>query len=109
MSTPARFLTVSASTKRRPAISGGKVGTATTYLAALMVAPIAPIDADLRQRLALETPHELQQSVCDGSKDVKEGDVLVVGSVEYPIKACEDWGPIRGRSFKRLVLEDLKA
>lgn len=108
MSTPARFLTVSASTKRRPAVSAGKVGAATTYLASLMIAPLAPIDADLQQRLALETPHELQQSICDGSKDVKEGDVLVVATVEYPIKACEDWGPIRGRSFKRLVLEDLK-
>jgi predicted transcriptional regulator len=108
MSTPARFLTVTASTKRRPAVSSGKTGAATTYLASLMVAPLAPIDADLRQRLALETPHELQQSICDGTKDVKEGDVLVVSTVEYPIKACEDWGPIRGRSFKRLVLEDLK-
>ena len=108
MSALDRFLTVTASTKRRPAVSSGKVGTATTHLATLMVAPLAPIDADLRQRSALSTPHELQQSICLGSKDVKEGDVLVVATVEYPIRACEDWGPFRGRSFKRLVLEDLK-
>ncbi len=108
MSTPARFLTVTASTKRRPTISSGKVGTATTSIASLLVAPLAPIDSDLRQRLALETPHELLQSVCDGGKDVREGDVLVVAAVEYPIRACEDWGSWRGRSFKRLVLEDLK-
>lgn len=108
MSTPARFLTVTASTKRRPAVSSGKVGSATTNLTSLLVAPLAPVDADLRQRLVLNTPHELLQTVCDNSKDVREGDVLTVSSVDYPIKACENWGSIRGRAYKRLILEDLK-
>lgn len=109
MSGLARFLTVTAATKRRPAIVGGKVGAMVTSVASLQVAPLAPVDADLQQRLALDTPHELLQSLCDGDEDVAEGDVLVVASVEYPIRACEDWGPVRGRSFKRLVVEDLKS
>jgi len=108
MSALARFLTVTASTKRRPAGSSGKFGAATTAVASVQVAPLAPVDADLQQRLALETPHELLQTVCAGSVDVREGDVLVIGAEEYPIRACEDWGPLRGRSFKRLVVEELK-
>lgn len=104
----ARILTTPASTKRRPAMSGGKIGAMTTSVASLLVAPLAPVDADLQQRLALDTPHELLQTVCDGSYDVAEGDVLVVGSVEYPVRACEDWGAVRGRSFRRLVVEQLK-
>lgn len=105
----ARILTTAASTKRRPAMSSGKIGAMTTNVASLLVAPLAPVDADLQQRLALDTPHELLQTVCDGAYDVAEGDVLVVGSVEYPVRACEDWGPVRGRSFRRVVLEDLKS
>ena len=41
------------------------------------------------------------------SLDVKEGDVLVVGSSEYPIKAVEDWAMQKANSpsFRSLAIQ----
>ncbi len=98
--------TVEASTKRTPAISGGKRGAPVTQVASLRCTPLDPVDAELRQRLGLSTPMELLQ-VFTAETDVREGDVLVVGSTEYPIRACEEW-TWRGSAFRRLVVEELK-
>ena len=103
----ARRLTVTASTKRLPVVSGGKRGAATTHLAQLKCTPLDPLTAEISQRVALNTPHETLQTFC-GSGDVREGDILVVGSSEYPIKAVEDWADFRGVTFRVLVVEDLK-
>lgn len=101
-----RFLTVEASTKRAPAISSGKRGTPTTNVSSLSCTPLDPVDAELRQRLALSTPHELLQTFT-GETDIREGDILTVDSTDYPIRACEEWD-WRGATFLRLVVEDLK-
>lgn len=104
-----RFATVTASTKRAPAISGGKRGTPVTEIASLRCTPLDPVDAELRQRLSLETPHELMQTFVDGALDVVEGDILTVGGVDYPIRAVENWTwRHQGSDFRRLILEDLK-
>jgi hypothetical protein len=102
-----RFLTVTASTKRAPAISGGKRGTPTTKISSLLCTPLDPVDPELRQRLALNTPHELLQTFVKGALDILEGDILVVGANEYPIRSCAEWTWESSR-FLRLVLEDLK-
>lgn len=75
-----RFLKVTASTKRVPSISSGKRGTPTTKLTGVACTPLDPVDPELRQRLAINTPHELLQTIADG-----------------------------GSTFYRLILEDLKA
>lgn len=36
--------------------------------------------------------------------DIKEGDYLVVGSREYPIRACQEWAWPSGRGGIRLLL-----
>lgn len=61
-----RMATVTASTKRSPAISGGKRGTPTTNLTELSCTPLDPVDAEVRQRLGLDTPHELLQTFIAG-------------------------------------------
>ena len=61
-----RFLTVTASTKRQPAISGGKRGLAETYLVAIPCTPLDPVDPELMKRMALDTPHEVLQTFVDG-------------------------------------------
>lgn len=105
----ARMATVTASTKRSPAVSGGKRGAPATNIASLSCTPLDPVDPDLRQRLALETPHELLQTFVAGGLDIREGDVLVVGSQEYPIKACGDWWyRPEEADYVRLIVEDLK-
>ncbi len=101
-----RMATVTASTKRTVA-SSGKITAPTTSIASLAITPLYPVDPDLKQRLALQTPHELLQAFTEGTPDVREGDVLVVAGVDYPIKSVADWSGLSG-SYKLLVVENLK-
>jgi hypothetical protein len=101
--------TVTASTKRPPPLSGGVRGAPTTSISSLRCLPLDPIDAELRQRLGIDTPHELRQTCVQGGLDILEGDVLVVGSAQYPIRAVEQWWwPWDGEDTLRLVVEELK-
>ncbi len=75
----ARLATVTASTKRTPAIAAGKRGAPVENVSSLICTPLDPVDPALRQRLALDTPHELLQTFVDG-----------------------------GTTFYHLILEDLK-
>ena len=106
-----RFLTVTASTKRAPTIAGGKRGAAAAKITTLKCTPLDPLDSalssDLRQRLALNTPHELLQTFVEANLDIERGDILVVGSEEYPIRACQEW-TWRGTGYRHLVDEELK-
>lgn len=101
--------TVTASTKRPPAISSGIRGAATTNLSSLSCLPLDPVDAELRARVAIDTPHELLQTFVQDGLDIAEGDILVVDSTEYPIRAVEDWywGPDE-ENYLRLIVEELK-
>lgn len=102
-----KLATVTAQTKRAPAISGGKRGEMEFHLANFKCTPLDVVDAELRQRLTLDTPHELLQTFVDGNLDIREGDLLVVGGKEYPIRAVADW-TWRGSVYRHLVVEDLK-
>lgn len=99
-------MTVTASTKRSPVIASGKRGTPATQVSSLLCTPLDPVDPELRQRLALNTPHELLETFTKET-GIVEGDILVVGSNEYPIRSCAEW-EWRGSYFRRLVVEDLK-
>lgn len=101
------FLTITASTKRSPAISGGKRGAAVTQLASLTTTPLWPVDPEVRQRLALNSPHEVLETYTLAT-DVREGDILVVGASEYPIRACAEWPGLTSMTFQHLIVEDLK-
>lgn len=107
MSSFARLLTVTASTKRPPAVVSGKRGELAAYLSTLKCSPLDPVSAEISQRVALNTPHEVLQAFI-GADDVREGDVLTVGGKDYPIKAVEDWANFRGVTFRVMVLEDIK-
>jgi hypothetical protein len=112
MGTSSTFLMLASetsSTKRPPALSGGVRGAPETFIASLRCLPLAPVDAETRQRLGIDTPHELRQTFIQGGLDIAEGDVLVVGSAEYPIRAVEEWWwPWDGEDTLRLILEELR-
>lgn len=102
-----RFLTVTASTKRAPALSSGRRGAPVAHVTSLKCTPLDPVDPEMRQRLALNTPHELLQTFVKDEYDIAEGDVLVVAAIDYPIRSCAEWD-WRGVTYRRLILEDLK-
>lgn len=66
-----RMLTKTASTKRSPAISGGKRGSPTENLTGLSCTPLDPVAPEIRQRLALDTPHELLECFVGDSNEYK--------------------------------------
>lgn len=105
-----RMATVTASTKRAT-LSSGKRGAPATYLASLACTPLDPADpsmrAEIQQRFKLQTPVELLQTFVDGSLDIKEGDVLVVSTVEYPVRSAAEW-MFRGSRYLHLMVEELK-
>lgn len=89
------FCTVSASTKRNPPPSGGIVGAATTNLASLLITPLWPMNQEIIQTLALNSPREFKQCYCvtsDGTlPDIMESDILVIGANEYPVYWVGEW------------------
>jgi hypothetical protein len=100
---------VTASTKRAPAVSGGKRGTPATNVSSLTCTPLDPVDSEVRQRLMLDSPNTILATFVQGSIDIVVGDILVVGSTEYPIKAVEDfyWPPDQ-TTYRYVVVERLK-
>jgi hypothetical protein len=107
----ARLATVTASTKRSPDVANNKIGAPATNLTGISCTPLDPADpglqSELQQRLALDTPLELLQTFVDADLDIKEGDTLVVGSAEYPIRAVAEW-TWKGSEYLRLLVEQLK-
>ena len=102
-----RMATVTASTKRAAAISAGKRGTPTTKLSSIKCLPLDPVDPELKQRLALDTPHELLQTFVEGNLDIVEGDILTVSGEDYPVRSVADW-VWGGDVYRQLVIELLK-
>jgi hypothetical protein len=112
MTSFSKLATVTASTKRA-SVSGGKRGAPSMNLTGLSITPLDPADpatrAELQHRLGLGTPMELLQTFVAGALDIQEGDVLVVGSNEYPIRAVGDWAAGASASaYRRLIVEELK-
>ncbi len=89
-----RQLTVSASTRRPPAIASGKRGALAEHLPLVYVSPLTPVSIETAQRVGLDSPYNLLQTFTDGDADIADGDELT------PLD-----GPYEGRamSVKRVV------
>lgn len=57
-----KLATVTASTKRSPAIASGKRGSPATNLTGLKCLPLDPVSPEIQRRLGLDTPNELLQT-----------------------------------------------
>lgn len=90
------FCSVTASTKRNATVAGNKKGAAVTYLASLLITPLWPVSNETIRTLDLNSPREMKECYhCpapgEALPDVKERDILVVGSNEYPIDHVSEW------------------
>lgn len=105
--------TTTASTKRPPSLSGGKVGAPATNLASLLIVPLMPVSEATANTTRLDSPRtSFETFAFPGSDninlDVQNGDLLVVGSNEYKIVAVGEWERPSEGSFLHLVVEKLK-
>lgn len=104
----ARLLTVTASTKRNPPPVGGKIGAPALNLAGLPITPLMPISAEIASHFQIESPRESKQCFADGAPDVREGDLLVVSGVEYPVQFVEEWPHPGGVAMTLIVVHQVK-
>lgn len=91
MTSFARLATVTASTKRSGGIVDGLEVGYTENIASLSCLPLDPVDPDIAQGLEDLSFRELLQTAVEKGLDIVEGDILVVDTVEYPIRAVADW------------------
>lgn len=101
-------LATSADVERSPAISGGKRGAPTVVFSGVKITRPLPLDADIQNRLGLNTPHERLQSYLLEDQAVREGDILVLAGEKYPIASVEEWPWPWGGTIRLLILEELK-
>lgn len=96
-------------TKRAPAIAGGKRGAAVDYLDRVLCTPIDPADAEIAARVGLSTPYEVYQTFTK-ELDIVEGDTLVNDTRLFHVRAVFDYDNwMGGDDFRQIVLEQLKA
>lgn len=111
MTTPPfqHMCTATATVKRPPALAGGKRGAPVTVSGvSLAIFPLMPLDPQVRQSLALDTPHTLLMTYTEGSSiNLSEGDLLVVEGVEYPVKRIARW-PYDDFDYYEIIIESLE-
>ena len=99
----AALATVRARTKRASLTGGHQL-----YLYDLKCWPLAPVDAETRKRLDLQTPHTVFETFIEGSYDIRKGDELVIDDVVYPIRSVAPW-PMFTVTRMHLIIEDLRS
>ena len=98
---------VTASTKRSGGITDGLETAYAEEIASLKCLPLDPVSPDLALGIEGLGWRETLQTATQGDLDIVEGDLLVVGSDEYPVRAVAEW-EWRGSEYKLLYLEDRK-
>ncbi|MDY7078014.1 MAG: hypothetical protein SXV54_13950 [Chloroflexota bacterium] len=83
--------TVTASTKRQGAVSGGLSGDMVENIASLNCLPLDPVTPEVAQTMGIEAFAEVLQTMTKGGLDILEGDLFIVGSTEYKVRAVGEW------------------
>ena len=106
----AKMARLAASTKRSGAPDADKHETAfAVSIAALKCIPLSTVEPELAQGLDFGPWYELLKTTVQGGLDIKEGDLLVVGAEEYPIRSVASYyWPPDGTERMVLILQDRK-
>lgn len=102
-----RMASVTASTKRSGGITDGLETAYAEKIASLKCLPLDPVSPDLALGIEGLSWRETLQTATEGDLDIVEGDLFVVATVEYPVRAVAEW-EWKGSEYKMLYLEDRK-
>jgi len=102
-----KMATITASTKRSGGIVDGKETAYTENIASLKCLPLDPVSPDMILGIEGLGWRETLQTTTEGDLDIIEGDLLIVDSDEYPIRAVAEWSWC-GSEFKTIYIEDIK-
>jgi hypothetical protein len=105
---PSTFLTQTASTKRRPAEASGRVGAMTAHLTSVQCTDLVPVSAEYIDRVPQLAQYAMLYEVLAEDADIEIGDVLVVGSTEYPVRAVERWPWPGSEHYLHLIVEEVQ-
>lgn len=109
MASFAELASVTASTKRSGGIASGLESSYAENIASLKCLPLDPVSPEVAQGVEGLSFREILQTSVEGGLDIVEGDLLVVGGTEYPIRAVSEWTwPPDGTDYMTLLLEDVK-
>lgn len=100
------FLTLTASTKRL-AGTGGQTQEPIANLSGVKCTPVLPLSSDTLMRMKLDAPYLLREMYVGASYDIREGDYLIVGDLDYKIKNTQLWDAF-GIAFMQLIVEEQK-
>lgn len=98
---------VTASTERSGGIVAGLETAYAEEIASLKCLPLDPVSPELMLGIEGLGWRETLQTATEGDLDIVEGDLLVVGTDKYPVRAVAEW-EWRGSEYKILYLEDRK-
>jgi hypothetical protein len=108
-----RLCTVLASTKRGTKDpSTQRRGTPTTFLSSLRIMPLYSVSDAILKVMVTSSPKELKETIhvpigTQTLPDVKEGDTLVIGSIEYMVSFVKEWSSQR-QSCLQIVVQEQK-
>ena len=105
----AKLTTVTASTQRQGAVASGLSGDLAENLASLKCLPLDPLSPEVAATIGIEAFAETLMTMCQDGLDVLEGDVLVINSDTYKIRAVGQWTwrPTATATLM-LILEEIK-
>ena len=91
-----RMMSITVSTKRRPAPDvNGKQQAPQAYLTALKMTPIDPLNTDefhnVIERYGIKAPTQLRGAFSQTDQDLAVGDIIVYDGKEYVIKGLGPW------------------
>ena len=86
---------------------GGKISSTTTIESSLLIVPLMPLDPETQRTQMIENPLGIWITFVEGSYDILNGDILVIGSDEYNIRSVATW-EIDEETTYQLILEKPK-
>ena len=102
-----KLATVTASTKRIPAIASGKIGSRAVNVVSLKCTPIDPLGTGSQPSFdnvdVLDAHSQLYVTYCESTTDIQQGDEFIVGTVSYTVRTVEDWA-FDGANYLRVIL-----
>lgn len=95
--------TETANVLRSPAMASGKVGTPASHLSDIPILPLMPVTPEILELYKIKSPREKYVTYVQNSVDILEGDVLVVDSLQFLVKAVGPW--LNPRPYLEVIVE----
>jgi len=88
-------------------MSGGKRGIPVAVIDSLRISSLYPLDPATAVTMGLKAPFRTFETYTSSTDEIRNGDILVIESKEYPIISAELWN--HRIKFYRLIVQEVLA